>query len=90
MDPELQKRTPTATEARLGEDSGWVTIGSNPSGSGSSWGGQEGKGWGPAAAFSPTPPLLERSAPQASRRALSLGRLEQEASCEVHCSLARR
>lgn len=46
---------------------------------------------GPAAApHSPTTPLLERSASQASRRALSLGRLEQGAFCEVHCSLAGR
>lgn len=46
---------------------------------------------GPAAALhSPPPPLLERSASQASRRALSLRRLEQGAFCEVHCSLAGR
>lgn len=53
--------------------------------------GRRARGWGPAAALHPPPPpILERSAFQASRRALSLGRLEQGAFCEVQCSLAGR
>lgn len=52
--------------------------------------GRRARGWGPSCRPTSPTPFLERSAPQASRRALSLGRLEQVAFCEVHCSLARR
>lgn len=46
---------------------------------------------GPAAALHPPPlPILERSAFQASRRSLSLGRLEQGAFSEVQGSLPGR
>lgn len=73
------------------EDEVCIIAGGSPSGTGLSCRGQEGKGLKPSCSLPPPPhPLLEKSAPQASRRALSPGRLEQEASCEVHCSLVRR
>lgn len=46
--------------------------------------------WGPNCSPTSPTPRLEKSAPQASKRALFLGRLEPGPFCRVQCSLAGR
>lgn len=46
--------------------------------------------WGPNCSPTSPNPCLEKSAPQASKRSLFLGRLEPGTFCKVQCSLAGR
>ena len=77
--------------ARPSQDKGWVTVGSGPSGSGSSWGGQEGRELGAQLQpHIPPPPTWKSQLPRHQRGPCPLGRLEPGTFCKVHCSLVRR